>query len=80
MTKQELQQHYQALWQQSLVKFEQHQFETDPLLTAKDDSRYGVTLLARPSEQVQQQIQHQSGRADAAGASNSIIILLQICI
>jgi 2'-5' RNA ligase len=55
---QQLQQHYQALWQQSLLKFEQHQFETDPLLTAKDDSRYGVTLLARPSEQVQQQIQH----------------------
>lgn len=55
---QQLQQHYQALWQQSLLKFEQHQFETDPLLTAKDDSRYGVTLLARPSEQVQQQIQY----------------------
>ncbi len=58
MTKPELQQHYQALWQQSLVKFEQQQFDTDPLLTAKDDSRYGVTLLARPSEQVKQQIQH----------------------
>jgi 2'-5' RNA ligase len=58
MAKQQLQQHYQALWQQSLLKFEQHQFETDPLLTAKEDSRYGVTLLARPSEQVKQQIQH----------------------
>jgi len=58
MTKPELQQHYQALWQQSLVQFEQHQFETDPLLTAKEDSRYGVTLLARPSKQVKQQIQH----------------------
>lgn len=58
MAKQQLQQHYQALWQQSLCKFEQHQFETDPLLTAKDDSRYGVTLLARPSVQVKQQIQH----------------------
>jgi 2'-5' RNA ligase len=58
MDKQQLQQHYQALWQQSLLKFEQHQFETDPLLTAKYDSRYGVTLLARPSEQAKQQIQH----------------------
>ncbi len=58
MTKPELQQHYQALWQQSLVKFEQQQFETDALLTAREDSRYGVTLLARPSEQVKQQIQH----------------------
>ena len=58
MTKPELQQHYQALWQQSLLKFEQHQFETDALLTAKDDKRYGITLLARPSEQVKQQIRH----------------------
>ncbi len=58
MTKPELQQHYQALWQQSLVKFEQQQFDTDALLTAIDDSRYGVTLLARPSEQVKQQIRH----------------------
>lgn len=58
MTKPELQQHYQALWQQSLVKFEQQQFETDALLTAREDSRYGVTLLARPSEQVKQQIRH----------------------
>ena len=58
MTKLELQQHYQALWQQSLVKFEQQQFETDALLTAREDSRYGVTLLARPSEQVKQQIRH----------------------
>ncbi|MDF3126716.1 2'-5' RNA ligase family protein [Rheinheimera sp. 1928-s] len=58
MTTQDLQQHYQALWLQSLSRFEQHQFETDPLLTAKNDSRYGVTLLARPSEQVKQHIQH----------------------
>lgn len=58
MTKPELQQHYQALWQQSLVKFEQQQLETDALLTAREDSRYGVTLLARPSEQVKQQIRH----------------------
>jgi 2'-5' RNA ligase len=55
---QQLQQHYQALWQQSLLKFEQQQFDTDPLLTAIEDRRYGVTLLARPSEQVKQQIQH----------------------
>lgn len=58
MTKQELQKHYQALWQQSLLKFEQRQFETDALLTAQEDNRYGVTLLARPSVQVKQQIQH----------------------
>lgn len=58
MTKQQLQQHYQALWQQSLLRFEQHQFETDPQLKSTDDSRYGITLLARPSEQVKQQIQH----------------------
>jgi 2'-5' RNA ligase len=57
MTRQQLEQHYQSLWLQSLQKFEQQQFETDPLLTAKDDSRYGITLLARPSEQVKQQIQ-----------------------
>jgi len=58
MTAQQLEQHYQALWQQSLLKFEQQQFETDSSLTVKDDSRYGVTLLARPSVQVKQHIQH----------------------
>lgn len=61
MAKQQVQQqlqHYQALWQQSLLRFEQRQFDTDPLLTATEDSRYGVTLLARPSVQVKQQIQH----------------------
>ncbi|MCA1928341.1 2'-5' RNA ligase family protein [Rheinheimera sp.] len=57
MTRQQLEQHYQSLWLQSLQKFEQQQFDTDPLLTATNDSRYGVTLLARPSEQVKQQIQ-----------------------
>jgi 2'-5' RNA ligase len=58
MTRQQLEQHYQSLWLQSLQKFEQQQFETDPLLTATKDSRYGITLLARPSAQVKQHIQH----------------------
>lgn len=57
MTTQDLQQHYQTLWLQSLSRFEQQQFQTDPYVTATDDNRYGLTLLARPSEQVKQQIQ-----------------------
>lgn len=60
MTEQQLQQHYDSLWQQSLSGFEQHQFETDAYLATTNrpaDSRYGLTLLARPSLQVQQQIQ-----------------------
>ncbi|MFC4654988.1 2'-5' RNA ligase family protein [Rheinheimera marina] len=55
----ELQQHYDAMWQQARAKFALQQFDTDPYLQGKADYRYGITLLARPSTKVKQQILQQ---------------------
>lgn len=51
-----LQNHYNNLWRQSLRKFRNDEFEYDSLIDAGDDTRYGITLLARPSEPVKQHI------------------------
>ncbi|PAU92612.1 mutarotase [Aliifodinibius salipaludis] len=52
----DLENHYNKLWSQSLQKFRSNEFKFDPLINSKDDKRYGVTLLARPSEEVKQNI------------------------
>ncbi len=52
----DLKEHYDNLWKQSLEKFNRHAFEFDDLIDSEDDNRYGVTLLARPSDQVKQKI------------------------
>lgn len=52
----DLKTHYDSLWKQTLPKFKRAQFEFDPLINAAEDTRYGVTLLARPSDEVKQNI------------------------
>lgn len=44
------------MWTTSLHKFKRQQFQFDPLFDADDDNRYGLTLLARPSEEVKHNI------------------------
>ena len=51
-----LENHYNKLWNQSLQKFRSNKFQFDPLINSKDDNRYGITLLARPSKEVKQNI------------------------
>ncbi len=52
----DLEKHYNKLWNESLERFKNNQFELDPLIDLKDDTRYGMTLLARPSNEVKEQI------------------------
>lgn len=51
-----LKDHYNNLWNQSLQKFRSNEFELDPLIDSENDHRYGVTLLARPSEELKKNI------------------------
>lgn len=51
-----LEDHYNKLWHQSHQKFRSNEFEFDPIINSEDDSRYGITLLARPSKEVKQNI------------------------
>lgn len=48
--------HYNTLWNESLERFKNNDFELDPLIDSEDDPRYGMTLLARPSNEVKEQI------------------------
>lgn len=52
----DLENHYNKLWNQSLQKFRSNEFDFDPLINSDDDNRYGITLLARPSKEVKQDI------------------------
>lgn len=52
----DLENHYNKLWNQSLQKFRRNEFEFDTLINSEDDNRYGITLLARPSKDVKQNI------------------------
>lgn len=48
--------HYNELWNRSLQKFKKNEFEYDPFINSKNDNRFGITLLARPGNQVKQNI------------------------
>lgn len=52
-----LNEHYEQLWLNSLLKFKQGIFKTDPLIDATTDLRRGITLLIRPSDEVKDNIQ-----------------------
>ena len=56
MYRKNLKEHYNQLWQQSHKKIERQETELDPLIDDEQDSRYGITLLARPSEEVKSNI------------------------
>lgn len=49
--------HYNQLWEQSFKKFEQDKFEYDPLIDDAGDKRFGITLIARPPQQVKDNIE-----------------------
>lgn len=51
-----LKQHYEDLWKQSVRVFEKGKFKLDPFIDSGNDTRYGITLLARPSGQVKSAI------------------------
>lgn len=48
--------HYNSLWNRSIQKFRAGEFELDTLIDSDNDSRYGITLLARPSSEVKERI------------------------
>ncbi len=52
----ELKKFYGQLWNESLQKFRAGHFQFDPFLDATTDQRYGVTLLARLTEEVKQTV------------------------
>lgn len=51
-----LEEQYDHLWEQSLEKFKRGEFQLDSMIDATNDTRYGITLLARPSPEVNEQI------------------------
>lgn len=51
-----LKQHYEDLWRQSIQVFNNEEFQVDPFIDSGDDTRYGITLLARPSAQIKSAI------------------------
>lgn len=52
----ELENHYVELWKHSSRKFNAGQYELDPLISSDQDNRYGITLLARPSNEIKQRV------------------------
>ncbi|MCC9135084.1 2'-5' RNA ligase family protein [Pontibacter silvestris] len=52
----DLHDHYKKMWDTSFNLFEEGAYELDPLIDVKDDTRYGVTLLARLSPEVKENI------------------------
>ena len=52
----DLEKHYEELWLQSIAGFRAGRYEIDKNISDANDTRYGITLLARPSDQVQQNI------------------------
>lgn len=56
-----LENHYNELWNQSLQKFRDNEFVFDPLINVDNDNRYGITLLARPSKEVKQNLSNVLG-------------------
>ncbi len=52
-----LKKHYDNLWYRSLSKFNNGVFEYDHLINSKNDTRYGVSLIMRPSNEIKKSIQ-----------------------
>lgn len=50
--------HYERLWKDSLEKFKDYQFQYDHLIDSAADTRRGITLLVRPSDEVKSNIKH----------------------
>ncbi|GAB3536057.1 hypothetical protein GCM10027443_25810 [Pontibacter brevis] len=52
----DLEKHYNQLWASSLKEFKAGNFELDLLIDAGNDTRFGITLLFRPGQEVQNRI------------------------
>ncbi|MFD3001548.1 2'-5' RNA ligase family protein [Pontibacter toksunensis] len=53
----DLEKHYDRLWERSLSQFQAGAFELDPLIESDNDTRFGITLLFRPGQEVRDRIQ-----------------------
>ncbi|SMO55093.1 2'-5' RNA ligase family protein [Gracilimonas mengyeensis] len=53
----DLETQYQRLWDDSIPQIQTGNIKTDPYIDATDDTRFGITLLARPSREVANKIQ-----------------------
>lgn len=51
-----LSEQYHHLWESALARFNKGAFEIDSLIDDKADKRFGVTLLARPQEEVKDKV------------------------
>lgn len=61
----DLKRHYNSLWNHSFKKFKRGEFRFDHLIDAAGDTRYGMTLLARPSPEVKGSILDTLGQIKA---------------
>ena len=52
-----LAQHYRNLYIDAVNKIENNAYQVDPLINDKNDNRFGITLLLRPSQEVKNNIQ-----------------------
>lgn len=52
-----LAEHYAKLYHETRPKLKAEQYELDPLIDSATDSRFGITLLLRPSDSVKKAIQ-----------------------
>ena len=57
--------HYHQLLENSLAHIQRHGFEYDPLIDSPQDNRYGITLLIRPSKEVNESVQRFLSRVKA---------------
>lgn len=53
----DLEKHYDCLWESSLNQFQAGAFEIDSLIDSDNDSRFGITLLFRPGQEVRERVQ-----------------------
>lgn len=47
--------HYKKLWEKAVSGFQRNEFELDPFLLTPKDSRFGITLIARPEAKVKKE-------------------------
>lgn len=52
----DLQQHYNKLYQESIIKYKNDHYELDKLIDSPTDNRFGITLLIRPPQKVKNEI------------------------
>ncbi len=52
-----LEAHYTNLYKESIEKISNDDYQVDDLIHSSSDNRFGITLLARPSEKVKNEIQ-----------------------